>query len=99
METSIVPSVAHLAAATAEDALSVPGLPPPASSTSLNVSPSHRYTLTSASHGGDSPAAPGVQLTTRSDAQTAGNLQVSSSPGLGNAILMKCTAGFSKEYC
>lgn len=79
METSIVPSIAHLAAATAEDALSVSGLPPPASSTSLNVSPNHRYTLTPHSNTGDSPAVPGAQFTARSDAQTTG-----SSPGLGN---------------
>ena len=78
METSIVPSIAHLAAATAEDALSVSGLPPPPSSTSLNVSPNHRYTLTPQSTTGDSPAAPMTQLTGRSDGKTTG-----SSPGLG----------------
>ena len=78
METSVVPSIAHLAAATAEDALSVSGLPPPNSSTSLNVSPNHRYTLTPHSNTGDSPAAPITQLTGRSDAKTTG-----SSPGLG----------------
>ena len=70
MEATVVsspPSIAHLAAATAEDALSVSGLPPPTSSTSLNVSPNHRYTLTP--QDGDSPAA---------SAQIVG-----SSPGLG----------------
>ena len=79
METTVVPSIAHLAAATAEDALSVPGLSPPASSTSLNVTPSHRYTLTPQhSNTGESPALPGAQNRPWVDVKTAG-----SSPGLG----------------
>ena len=89
METSVVPSIAHLAAATAEDALSVSGLPPPASSTSLNVSPTHRYTITPASPGGELPLAPVSQLSARSDAHAAGNLQVTNSPGLGKILSMK----------
>ena len=78
METSVVRSIAHLAAATAEDALSVSGLPPPPSSMSLNVSPSHRYTLTPQSNTGESPAVQTAQLTGRSDGKNTG-----SSPGLG----------------
>ena len=78
METSVVHSIAQLAAATAEDALTVSGLPPPPSSTSLNVSPNHRYTLTTHSNAGDSPAATIAQLAVKSDGKAS-----TSSPGLG----------------